>query len=262
MHRNNTPSTADESQPLENKVVIITGGAGLLGTEWKKALERVGAHVVVFDTRTSRSAEVLSVDVTNEKAAKHAVARVVKKYGAVDVLINAAGLNPVPGSRASAQQFTPYERYPLALWRDELEVGLTGSLIAVQAVAPHMIERRNGSIINISSIYGVTGPDNRLYGEKMFKSIGYATVKGALLNFTRAWASYLGPYNVRVNCLVLGGVFNSQDAEFVKRYSAKTMLGSMAAKDDFNGMIELLASDASRHITGSVIAIDGGWSAW
>ena len=265
---------------LQGKVVLITGGAGFLGSEWARVLIQEGARVVLLDIASQRALNsalqairegvkdavgdisATRLDITDEQAVARSIASLVKKYGRIDILINAAALNPVPGSRASAQQFSPYERYPLDLWRRELEVGLTGTLIMTQAVARVMMKRRSGSIINISSIYGVTGPDNRLYKEGTFKSIGYATVKGALLNFTRAWAAYLGPYNVRVNCLVLGGVFNGQRDEFVRRYSAKIMLGSMADKSDFNSMIELLASDASRHITGSIITIDGGWSAW
>lgn len=262
---------------VRNKVIIITGGAGFLGMEYAAFLSSAGARIVIFDIeeektlyakaasiwrKTGRRALAFSVDITDERAVKRVVRSVLKRFGRIDVLVNNAAMNPIPGSPASRLQFSPYERYPLDLWRKEIEVGLTGAFIVTQAVIPAMKRKRSGVIVNIGSIYGKNAPDNRIYRRGQFKSIAYATVKGALPNFTRTLASYLGPYGIRVNCLVGGGVVDRQSPDFVKKYSARTMLGRMAERGDFSGALLFLASDASSYVTGANIVVDGGWSAW
>lgn len=253
---------------LESRVAIITGGAGMLGSEFAKAFLDAGAKVVIFDIqkKVSQSAEpsldYMTVDVTKRKQVFSAVRRVAKKYGYIDVLVNNAAMNPVPGGRKSGKQFSSYETYSQNLWQKELDVTLSGALFCTQAVAPFMRKQRRGSIINIASIYGNVAPDNRLYGPGKYKSVAYATAKGGLLNFTRAWASYFSGKGVRINSLTLGGVFSGQARNFVKRYKAKTMLGRMAEKSEYNGAILFLASDASRYMSGANLIVDGGWTAW
>jgi len=171
-------------------------------------------------------------------------------------------MNPVPGSPESREQFLPYEDIPEKLWGQELAVNLTGALFCTQAVVPVMKKQGSGSIINISSIYGNVGPDNRIYEKGQYKSIGYATTKGALLNFTRAWATYLAGTGIRVNTLTLGGVSAGQEPELIKKYAERTVLGRMAEKYEYRGAILFLASDASSYMTGSNLIIDGGWTAW
>lgn len=244
---------------LGGKVVILTGGNGFLGREYAQVLGDAGAKVVTWDI----SGEVsYLVDITSKMRVESAVEDVLSRFGRIDVLINNAALNPAPNSPESKAQFMPYEQYPLDVWRRELEVGLTGSLICAQAVMPVMMRQRSGSIINIGSHYGLIAPDNQIYPDGMFKSIGYATVKGAIPNFTRALAAYLGPYGVRANCLVPGGVQRGHDQEFLKKYGEKTMLGRMADSHEYNQAILFLASDASSYMTGSLLVIDGGWTAY
>lgn len=239
-------------------MVIITGGYGFLGQQYAKALENSGAKVVLWDSNAPDG----KVDITKENEVEDAAQKVFEKFRRIDVLINNAAMNPAPNSPESADQFLPYERYPLDLWRKELEVGLTGAFICTKAVAKIMIEQIYvGSIINIGSHYGMVAPDNTIYKDGLFKSIAYATVKGAMPNFTRAWAAYLGRYEIRVNCLVLGGVFRNHDSEFVSNYSKKTVLGRMAEPDEYNEAILFLASDASSYMTGQALVIDGGWTA-
>ncbi len=262
---------------VKNKVVIITGGAGMLGMEYATVLARAGARVVLFDIadepvlrakaaevrrRTGRRPLALRVDITDERAAKNAVRLVIRRYGRVHALVNNAAINPEVEGGSSRAQFSPYERYPIDLWRKELEVGLTGAFIVTQAVIPAMKRRREGVIVNIGSIYGETAPDNRIYPKGQFKSIAYATAKGAMRNFTRALASYLAPFQIRVNQLTPGGVWAGQPPAFVKKYSSRTMLGRMAERNDFNGALLFLLSDASRYMTGANLVVDGGWSAW
>jgi len=250
---------------LRGKVAIITGGAGLLGLEYGKTLKGAGAKVVLFDVKKNERAlnfDYFDVDIRKSKEVRKAVREVLKKYGRLDVLINNAALNPVPGTQESASQFSPYERYPLELWEREIAVGLTGMLLCSQAVIPIMKRERSGSIINISSTYGLVAPDNRIYERGKFKSIGYATVKGAVPNFTRALASYLRETGIRVNTLTPGGVFAGQTPAFVKKYSERTLLGRMANRHEYNGAILFLASDASSYMTGANLVVDGGWTSW
>jgi len=250
---------------VKNKVIIVTGGSGFLGIEFSKCLSTNGARVISFSLSPPKSKSVRinfkKVDITNPQQVKIAISKVIKNFKKIDVLINNAALNPSRGNKKNGNQWSPYEQYPLELWEKELRVGLTGTQIMTASVAPFMKKQRNGSIINISSIYGLTPPDNRIYDKGKFKSIAYATVKGGLINFTRAWASYLGPYNIRVNALAPGGVLNGEDKKFVKKYSEHTMLNRMVEKSELNGAIIYLASNAASAVTGSILTVDGGWSA-
>ncbi|OHA08689.1 MAG: hypothetical protein A3A44_00730 [Candidatus Sungbacteria bacterium RIFCSPLOWO2_01_FULL_60_25] len=262
---------------VRGNVILITGGAGMLGMEYATFLSRAGARVVIFDIadesvlrakadevrrRTGRRPFALPVDITDEEAVRDAVRRAIRRFGRIDALVNNAALNPkVEGGNPQAQ-FSPYERYPVDLWRKELDVGLTGAFIVTKAVMPAMGRRRAGVIVNIGSLYGETAPDNRIYPRGQFKSIAYATAKGAMGNFTRALASYLAPFQIRVNQLTPGGVRAGQPPAFVKKYESRTMLGRMARRDDFNGALLFLLSDASRYMTGANLVVDGGWSAW
>lgn len=250
---------------LHGRVAIITGGAGMLGLEYARALSEAGARVVLFDVRSNPRAQrfdYAEVDITKKSEVAKALKAVIKKYGRVDVLINNAAMNPVPGSRESAMQFSPYERYPIDLWERELSVGLTGMLLCSQAVIPIMKKQKSGSIINVSSTYGLVAPDNRIYDRGKFKSIGYATAKGAVPNFTRSMASYLRGTSIRVNTLTPGGVFAGHSRDFVKRYSDRTLMGRMAKRDEYNGAVLFLASDASSYMTGANLVVDGGWTSW
>ena len=260
--------TPEEIFSVKDKVVIITGGAGMLGKEYASVLSAAGARVVLFDKLDNPGltekplVRYMKVDITERAAVLAAVINVEKEYGRIDALINNAAMNPVPDSPESKSQFVPYEEYPQELWQKEIAVGLNGMLFLTQAVVPIMKRQGSGSIIKISSTYGNVGPDNRIYGSGKYKSIGYATTKGAVLNFTRAWASYLRGTGIRVNALTPGGVFAGQSTEFVKAYEEKTILGRMADKTDYNGAILFLASDASRYMTGANLVVDGGWTAW
>lgn len=251
---------------LNGKIVILTGGTGFLGQSFAGAMLDEGATVVILDpaanpTGNTLRARNLRIDITDEGLVKKVVGGLGNEFGHIDALINNAAMNPVPGSQNSKKQFAPYEEYDLEMWKKEIDVGLTGAQICTQEVAKLMMKQKSGSIVNIGSHYGLIAPDNRIYAEGNFKSIAYATVKGALLNFTRAWAGYLGEHGVRVNCLVFGGVQNGQDAKFVKAYSRKTMLGRMARPGEYNEGLIFLASDSSSYMTGQTLVMDGGWTA-
>jgi len=265
---------------VQDKVVIITGGAGFLGLQYAEALGSAGAHVIIFDAKDSASIEesvaplvkegmrihAESVDITSEPEVQNAVQRVVEVYGHIDALINNAAMAaPLGGAQINAQ-FLPYEDYPLDLWEKELKVNLTGVMLCTKAVAPIMMKQKSGSIINGASEVSVIAHDHRLYGDpenKKFKSIAYVTTKAALLGFTRQWAARLGAYSVRVNTFSPTGIQTSvHPKDFAERYGATTMFGRMAQVGDYNGAILFLCSDASSYMTGQNLIVDGGKSAW
>jgi NAD(P)-dependent dehydrogenase (short-subunit alcohol dehydrogenase family) len=242
---------------VKGKVIILTGGSGFLGSQFKRHLTACGAKVVIFDNQAK-----ISVDITNQNDVKKAVNRTLKVYKRIDGMVNVAAINAIPGSETSKYFWKPYEKYPLELWKRELDVNLTAAHIVTQAVAPVMMKQKSGSIVFLASDLAVIAPNNSIYQKGNFKDIAYVTSKTGLLGLMRSWASYLGKYSIRVNAAVPGGMYNGQAEDFVKKNSALNMLGRMAKKDEYNGVIQFLLSDASSYMTGASLIIDGGRTAW
>jgi NAD(P)-dependent dehydrogenase (short-subunit alcohol dehydrogenase family) len=267
---------------LSDRVAILTGGAGLLGQEYAIALAQAGAHVVIADINSSEAeklaAEVTShsgvealsfeTDVSSKASVEAMVAQTLAAFGRVDTLVNNAALDPKFDANHAAGHVDAFEDYPLELWDRGLAVNLTGMFLCAQAVSRPMLAQKNGVIVNISSTYGLVGPDQRLYDTddpmlpKRFKPVVYSVTKSAVLGLTRYLSTYWAGMNIRVNTLTLGGVFNEHDEEFVRRYSARTPMGRMARRDEYCGALLFLASDASSYMTGANLVVDGGWTAW
>ena len=242
---------------VKGKVIILTGGSGFLGSQFNRHLISCGAKVVIFDNQADKP-----VDITDPVDVKKAVDRTLKQYKRIDGMVNVAAINAVPGSETSKNFWKPYEKYPLDLWKKELDVNLTAAHIITQAVAPVMMKQKRGSIVFLASDLAIIAPNNSIYQKGNFKDIAYVTSKTGLLGLTRSWASYLGKYNVRINAAVPGGMYNGQAEDFVKKNSALNMLGRMAKKDEYNGIIQFLLSDASSYMTGASLIVDGGRTAW
>ena len=274
--------TIQEKFDLSGRVAIVTGGVGLLGSEFCKTLAEAGATVAVVDLNASASqavadtltksgyiAQAFAVDITQPDSVNAMVANVLSTFGRIDILVNSAALDPKFDPDAMKKGITPgaFEDYPLADWNAALNVNLTGMFLVTQAcVKPMLVQGKKGSIINICSTYGLNGPDQRIYikdGERVaFKPVYYTVTKAGVLGFTKYLAAYYAGTDIRVNALTPGGVFNNHEEYFVKNYSAKTIIGRMAKKDEMNGALLFLASDASSYMTGNNVVVDGGWTSW
>jgi len=257
---------------LSEKVVFLTGAAGLLGTQYATALSSAGANVVLADINYNKCKKIekelkeknnvspfsIKMDISNKKSIDNAIAKVMKKYSTIDVLVNNA-VFPETQKERSIQ----FEKFPLELWNKIFAVNVTGVFLCNQKIGSIMVKQKKGSIINISSMYGIVAADQRIYGNSGLNSTAaYAVTKSSLFNFTRYLASYWRNTGVRINTLTLGGVENNQDPKFIQKYSEKTMIGRMAKKNEFTGALIFLASDASSYMTGSNMVVDGGWTAW
>jgi len=268
---------------LGGRVVVVTGGAGQLGRQYASALVEHGARVVVLDTATEPSSPEWSqrfsaledsgsllriqADVTDRQALERAAKRVEAEWGDPPYgLINNAAIDAPPD--ATAEENGRFEEYPKAAWERVMDVNVTGVLLCCQVFGGRMARAGRGSIVNISSIYGLVSPDQNVYeyrrarGEEFYKPVAYSVSKSAVLNLTRYLATYWGRSGVRVNTLTLAGVFNEQEEEFLKAYTRRIPIGRMAREAEYNGAVVFLCSDASRYMTGANLIIDGGWTAW
>ena len=271
-----------EKFDLTGHVAVVTGGVGLLGAEFCKTLAEAGASVAVVDLNASASqgtadtltksgykALAVPTDITKPDSVDAMVEKVVSEFGRIDVLVNSAALDPKFDPDAAKKGIAPgaFEDYPLDDWNAALNVNLTGMFLVSQACVRQMISQgKKGSIINICSTYGLNGPDQGIYikdGERVaYKPVYYTVTKAGVMGFTKYLAAYYAGTEIRVNALTPGGVFNNHEDYFVKNYSAKTIIGRMANKDEMNGALLFLASDASSYMTGNNVVVDGGWTAW
>jgi NAD(P)-dependent dehydrogenase (short-subunit alcohol dehydrogenase family) len=260
-----------ELMNLQGRVALITGGAGHIGLAIGEALAELGAAVAVLDMagceaaaerlRDSYGVNTLpvQVDLNDEAVVRGAPEMVVEKLGRLDILVNCAGF----GRAAKLDGWvTPFEQQSAETWRKALEINLTASFVLTQACTPALRASGHGSVVNISSIYGMVGPDMRLYeGSDRGNPAAYAASKGGLLQMTRWLATVLAP-DIRVNAITPGGVWRNQPQDFLDRYNARTPMGRMATEEDLKGAAAYLASDLSAYVTGHNLVVDGGWTVW
>lgn len=254
---------------LEGRVAVVTGGAGQLGRVFVEGLTARGMRVASFDVASGavpERARAYYVDITDRSALASALEAVVSELGVPDLLVNNAGLDSPPN--APAAEVGPFEDLPEAAFDSVMEVNVKGAVLCCQAVGAAMARAGRGSIVNISSVYGMLSPVQELYefrrarGETYVKPVAYSVSKGALLNLTRYLATYWAKDGVRVNTLTLAGVWNDQDPEFIEAFAARSPIGRMLDEREALGALVFLASDASSYVTGSNLVVDGGWSAW
>jgi NAD(P)-dependent dehydrogenase (short-subunit alcohol dehydrogenase family) len=263
---------------LAGRVALITGGAGLLGLAHARAIHRVGGIPILLDVaeqdrdRLRQRAEFdvacLRCDITREADVKSALSTVISNFGRVDILINNAANNPKVEEAAGLQN-TRLESFPLDRWNEDLAVGLTGAMICSRIFGAEMARRGKGVIVNIASDLALIAPDQRLYeidglaqDAQPVKPVSYSVVKTGLIGLTRYLATYWAGRGVRANALCPGGVENGQDVVFLERIAERIPLGRMARRDEYQGAMLFLCSDASSYMTGAVLTMDGGRSVW
>jgi NAD(P)-dependent dehydrogenase (short-subunit alcohol dehydrogenase family) len=264
---------------LSGKTALVTGGSGILGSAFCRALAEFGAAVAVVDIdepaahelasalreETGARALALVCDVAVPASVARMTERVVAELGGVHVLVNNAASKTVDRTAF----FQPIESFALSTWRDVMSVNLDGMFNVAQAVGARMIAQGGGgSIVQIASIYGALAPDPRIYEGSEYLGLAistpavYTASKAGVIGLTRHLATAWGPHAIRVNTLSPGGVESGQNETFRSRYAARVPLGRMARRDDMVGAVLYLASDAARYVTGQNLMVDGGLSAW
>ena len=262
-----------EQMDLHDRTAIITGGAGYLGRTMAHTLAEAGANIALVDLNAEKIADVckdlevrwgiktcgIDVDLENKEQRRQVVEKTVDALGGLDILINNAAF---VGTSNLSGWGVPFEQQETETWRRALEVNLTAVFDLTQTAVPYLKESGHGNIINVASIYGIVGPDPRLYSDlPMFNPAAYAASKGGVVQFTKWCSTVLAP-EIRVNAITPGGIFRNQDPAFLERYESRTPLKRMAHEDDFIGATVFLASDLSKYITGQNIVVDGGFSVW
>ena len=248
---------------LDGKIAIVTGGYGRVGRHIVQSLAELGCRVIIASRSKhnvsfgdfNNLVEFNNCDVTKKREILKLREEVLSKYGKIDILVNAVtGNNPAT-----------LEKMSLKSWENALKDGLNSLFLCTQIIGLAMKKHRSGNIINIGSIYGLVAADQRIYGDSgLNSSIVYATIKSAILNFTRYIAVYWAKYGIRCNTLTLGGLEDPSNEHkfFRENYNYKVPLGRMMEGDDIKGAIGFLASSASKYYTGQNLIVDGGWTAW
>ncbi len=250
---------------VKDQVVVIAGGAGYLGREIALYLADQGARVHVLD-RDPEGLQVLAAgaapvsghltDLGSETDIRQSLEAVMEARGRVDVLINCAALK-------SKAFFSSLDDFSLEDWEQVMQVNLTSFFLTAREVSRVMKAQGGGSIINFSSIYGISGPDERIYeGTSILTPPVYAASKGGVVGFTRFLATTLAAHGIRANVLTPGGIQDRQDPGFIARYASRCPMGRMGTPQDLLGGVHFLASKASAYVTGQNLIIDGGWTAW
>tara|TARA_X000000368_G_scaffold416767_1_gene411458 strand:+ start:852 stop:1685 length:834 start_codon:yes stop_codon:yes gene_type:complete len=270
---------------LENKNVLITGAAGLLGTEHASAILEVGGKVILTDVTKKKledtkkilssqfnpnSILILKMDVTKKENIQKVSKDLSKSKIRVDVLINNAAINPKVGKKLNPTKKLRFENLSPEDWDLELDVGLKGAFFCSQIFGTKMAsDAKGGVILNISSDLSVISPDQRIYQLKGIseenqpvKPVTYSVIKNGLIGLTKYVATYWSSKGVRCNALSPGGVLTDQDNEFIKKLNRLIPLGRMASKDEYRSTVQYLCSEASSYVNGQNIVVDGGRTIW
>ncbi len=253
---------------LDGKLAVVTGACGFLGKHFAEGLREMGAKVVsvdLEDSSGSKTENFFSCDVANPDAVKKTFLSIEEKFGPIHVLIN----NAASKGKSLEEFFKPDTQFSSDVWKDIMSVNIDGMFFVAQNALANMKKHKiEGSIIQIGSIYGMMGPDPRIYegseylGREINTPAVYSASKAAVHGLTRHLACTLGAEKIRVNTLVPGGVFSGQNEQFNKKYSARIPLGRMAQPEEIVSAALYLASDASSYVTGQALMIDGGLSSW
>ncbi len=255
-----------EKFKLKNKKAIVCGGLGLIGKEVSIALSQAGAKVLILDNNESAWKEFkeknkeldldfVKFDITDISNLGKNISKVYKDFGPIDILINTA----YPRTKDWGNKL---EDIKAESWQKNVDMLMNSYCLITKEIAELMKKDKiKGSIINFGSVHGIVGPDFGVYsGTDMTSPAAYSAIKGGIINFSRYAASYYGKYQIRVNCLCPGGIFDNQDKTFVANYEERTPLKRMGNPEEIASAALFLASDASSYITGTTFMVDGGWT--
>ena len=268
---------------LDNKIIVITGAAGLLGRKHAEAVACYGGTPILLDLSQQAvddfASELndkykvgsigFSIDITNEKMIENNAKQLIEKFGRIDGLVNNAANNPKVEDSKSVN-FSRLENFPLNIWNDDIAVGLTGAFLCAKHYGYEISQNKNGgSIVNISSDLGLIAPDQRLYAKdgtdenlQNVKPVTYSVVKAGLIGLTRYLATYWADKNVRCNAMCPGGVENGQPNDFLKEVNKRIPMGRMANADEYQGTLLWMLSDASSYLNGAIVPVEGGRTVW
>ncbi len=282
--KSNEGRTAIDKFKIPGRIVIITGGAGLMGYNHAEAVLSGGGVPVLLDISeealTFAKGRLLEkfptgkvvtyrVDITDRVSLETVRDELVKEYGHIDALINNAANNPKMEGDAKNMGAITFENFPPSMWAADIAVGLTGALLCSQVFGAQMAKQENGVILNISSDLGVIAPDQRIYRkpglrdeEQTVKPVTYSVIKHGLIGMTKYIATYWAEKGVRCNAVCPAGIENGQDKEFIGKLTNLVPMGRMASKDEYQSTVLYMISDASAYMTGATVIVDGGRTCW
>jgi len=238
------------------KIIIVAGASGLIGKSIVDRIRQSGNTCIEADIQYEDVIDEgrLNCNITDASSVEQVFETVFRKYGRIDGVVNTA--YPRTSDWGSA-----FENIPLQSWQKNVDMQLNSVFIICQNILERMKKQGFGSVVNLTSIYGVVGPDFSVYeGTPITMPAAYAAIKGGVINFTRYLASYYGAYNIRVNCVSPGGIFDNQNPVFVSNYERKVPMKRMGTPADIAGPVNFLLSDDSSYITGQNLIVDGGWT--
>jgi 2-deoxy-D-gluconate 3-dehydrogenase len=242
------------------KVIIITGSEGTIGKSLSNFLNSKNFYVVNIDIKKIQKPNYFKCDINNEKETNKTISTIYKKYKKIDALVNAASYNP---KQTKIKSFKISD-YSLAKWKKNTEVDIIGTFTLSKHVLKVFEKQNYGTVINISSNYGLVGPDQDIYFENkkpMFygkKPIEYSMCKAATIGLTKGLAAFYKNSNIKILCLVLGGVLENHSKTFIKKYSNKTILGRMINQGEYNEIIEFIIEKKTQYLSGSIVDCSGG----
>lgn len=270
---------------VKNRTVVITGGAGLLGEQHAEAIIEGQGIPILLDVsekalanaceklrekyKEDFRAERYVVDITKREEIEKVKNVLLEKYGHIDALINNAANNPKVEGNAANMKAIQFENFPMQMWLDDLNVGLTGAFVCAQVFGEAMAAQNSGVILNISSDLGIIAPDQRIYrkngladDEQTVKPVTYSVIKHGLIGLTKYLATYYAEKGIRVNALCPAGVLNGQNEEFLQKLTNLIPMGRMADAGEYRATILYMLSSASSYMTGSTVIVDGGRTCW
>ena len=273
---------ANDALSIRDKVILVTGAFGLIGKEISRSYLEHQAKVILAGHNPAQinaiqndfAADfdqndflVCELDVTDLNSIEQCLTSCISKFGRIDVLVNNAAID-AKFDKANKDKVVSsrFENYPIDLLRMSVEVNLIGTIQITQAVCRQMLQQGSGNIINVASSYSLVSPNQQLYDfgedEMTFKPVDYVAGKSFMPNFTRYLATFYAKDNIRCNAIAPHGIFNGHEEKFLENFARLSPVGRMCDKSEINGPFIFLASDASSYMTGSVIVVDGGWTAW